>query len=398
MLSRVLHVTPSFFPATKYGGPVTALYDLCRAQQAAGLAIRVLTSDAAGKKTRLAGLSGGFVTDYGVSTLYARATLGEDLAPQLLPSLIRELPWADIVHVTGLWSPTSLLGILGAVCAVGRRKPCVVSPRGALLPWALRQSSTRKQLFLRLFAPVLRHVAGWHATSEEEASAIRNLDTPRLVGRAATVAVVPNGIAVPPLAAPAFGAPIIVALGRLHPVKNLELALEALALLRRSEPRARLRIIGSSDEQPHYGPLLRDKAAALGIADSVQFDGEIVGEAKLAALRAASLLWLCSHMESFGNVVLEALSVGTPVVAAQTTPWQSLDEIGAGRCVSATAEAFVEATRTLLAEQSSESQRVDVARRCQAAVRQRYSFSAVESRMRSLYEQALRVGTSFRFE
>lgn len=398
MLSRVLHVTPSFFPATRYGGPAAALYDLCRAQQAAGLKVRVLTSDAAGGKTRLWGLSGRFVTDHGVPTLYGRATIGEDIAPELLPSLLRELAWADVVHVTGLWSPTSLLGILGATCAVGRRKPCVVSPRGALLPWALRQGSSKKQIFLRLFAPVLRRVAGWHATSDEEAAAISQLDAPRIVGGAAAVAVVPNGIDVPTMLAPRVGDPIIVALGRVHPVKNLELALDALALLRRSEPRATLQIIGSSDEQPQYGDLLRHKAATLGLADSVQFSGELVGEAKNAALRAASLLWLCSHMESFGNVVLEALAQGTPVVAAQTTPWHGLDEIGGGRWVSATAEAFVSATRQLLAEQSSASLREGVAARCQAAVRERYSFSAAQARMRSLYEQALHVRTRARFE
>lgn len=388
MLSRVLHVTPSFFPATRYGGPAVALYDLCRAQQAAGLDVRVLTSDAAGKQPRLSELSGRFVTDYGVPTLYARATIGEDIAPALVPALLRELAWADIVHVTGLWSPTSLLGITAAIGTLGRRLPCVVSPRGTLLPWALKRGSSHKQLALRLLAPLLRRVAGWHATSEEEAMAIKSLDAPRIVGDKSTVAVVPNGVDVPVLSAPLVGDPVIVALGRVHPVKNLELALETLALLRRNETRATLRIIGSSDEQPQYGQLLRDKAATLGLTDCVQFTGELVGEAKQVALREASVLWLCSHMESFGNVVLEALAVGTPVVAAQTTPWHSLDKLGGGRCVPATPEDFVNATRALLAEQSSATLRAEVARRCQAVVRERYSFAAVESRMRSLYEQA----------
>jgi glycosyltransferase involved in cell wall biosynthesis len=395
MLSRVLHVTPSFFPATRYGGPVVALYDLCRAQLHAGLKVRVLTSDAAGKKDRLAARSGGGLsTDYGVPTLYGRTLLGEDIAPELLWAIFREVAWADLVHVTGLWSPTSLLGILGAV---GRRRPCVVSPRGTLLPWALRRNEGRKRLSLRLLGGLLRRVVGWHATSPEEAAAIRG--TPGLVGSSATVAVVPNGVAVPSLHPPFFAspvdAPIIMTLGRLHPVKNLELALDAFSLLRRSLPRATLRIVGPLDQQPRYVAMLRDKVAALALGEAVQFPGEVVGEAKLAALRGASLLWLCSHMESFGNVVLEALAAGTPVVAAQTTPWHELSQLGGGRCVPATAEAFVEASRALLPAQATEPLREGVARRCQAVVRERFSFPAVESQMRALYEQALRAGARF---
>ena len=45
---RVLHVVPSFYPAHGYGGPVSALYELCLAQVAAGLDVRVLTSAASG--------------------------------------------------------------------------------------------------------------------------------------------------------------------------------------------------------------------------------------------------------------------------------------------------------------------------------------------------------------
>jgi hypothetical protein len=45
---RVLHVSPSFYPALMYGGPVMALYQLCLSQLAAGHLVTVLTSDAAG--------------------------------------------------------------------------------------------------------------------------------------------------------------------------------------------------------------------------------------------------------------------------------------------------------------------------------------------------------------
>src|SRR5437870_2301400 len=82
-LRRILHVTPSFYPAHRYGGPALALYELCRAQLRAGLEVRVLTSDADGGG-RLAGLGGRWVGDHGVSTYYGRVACGEDIAPELL--------------------------------------------------------------------------------------------------------------------------------------------------------------------------------------------------------------------------------------------------------------------------------------------------------------------------
>ena len=41
-------------------------------------------------------------------------------------------------------------------------------------------------------------------------------------------------------------------------------------------------------------------------------------------------MFLVSNSENFGNVVLESLSQGTPVVASKGTPWQSLEESKAG--------------------------------------------------------------------
>lgn len=388
---RILHLSPSFFPAHRYGGPVAALYDLCRAQIAAGLSVRVLTSDAAGqiggRRQRLGELSGQWTNEYGVPTFYGRVAFGEDIAPELLPALLRQLAWADVVHVTGLFSPTSLLGILGAVLTFGRC-PCVVSPRGSLLPWALAQHAGRKKVALALLSPLLQRVAGWHATSDEEAAAIAALLPAK---SAAAIVVVPNGVNLPhipsPISPPPFVADAvrIIALGRVHPIKNLELAIDALCALRRTVPQASLHIVGP--EQPAYGATLRQKARTLGLFEAVHFVGERSGDAKFSALREAAVLWLCSHMESFGNVVLEALAAGTPVVAAQTTPWSSLPALGGGAWVASSAEAFAEATQKLLAEQTNAEARIRVAERCRAIVAERFSWAAAEAGMRALYER-----------
>ncbi len=96
---------------------------------------------------------------------------------------------------------------------------------------------------------------------------------------------------------------------RLVPKKNLELALEAYADWRKRTGRTRrLRIVGSGP----CAQALRQRAADLGIADSVIFAGAAQTEEISAALSQALCLILPSHEEQFGLVVIEAMAMGVP--------------------------------------------------------------------------------------
>ena len=50
---------------------------------------------------------------------------------------------------------------------------------------------------------------------------------------------------------------------------------------------------------------------------------------KVAVAEYYALIFL-SLTENFGNVVLEALAQGTPVIASKNTPWESLEKFGVG--------------------------------------------------------------------
>jgi glycosyltransferase involved in cell wall biosynthesis len=103
--------------------------------------------------------------------------------------------------------------------------------------------------------------------------------------------------------------PLFVTAGRLVPQKDHETLLNALALHRRSGGNARLLILGS-------GPLddvLKRHAAALGLETSVCFVGFRANP--LPWLRHADVFVLSSRSEGFGNVLVEAMACGTPVIA-----------------------------------------------------------------------------------
>lgn len=103
------------------------------------------------------------------------------------------------------------------------------------------------------------------------------------------------------------GAPLLLAMGRLHRNKGFDVLLEAL----RSLPAAYLWIAGEGPEQS----ALQALAARLGIAGRVRFLGWRANGASLLA--AAEVLVCPSRIEPLGNVVIEAWAHGKPVVAAR---------------------------------------------------------------------------------
>jgi glycosyltransferase involved in cell wall biosynthesis len=105
--------------------------------------------------------------------------------------------------------------------------------------------------------------------------------------------------------------PVIVAAGRLADAKNYSLLLDAFALLIRHRP-ARLVVLGEGEREA----ALREQVARLGLGDMVSFRGFQRNPWKYIA--RADVFALSSRYEGFGNVLVEAMACGTPVVATSS--------------------------------------------------------------------------------
>jgi glycosyltransferase involved in cell wall biosynthesis len=106
--------------------------------------------------------------------------------------------------------------------------------------------------------------------------------------------------------------PAIVAAGRLADAKNYPLLLDALAVLRRTVP-ARLFILGQGDREA----AMIEQIGRLGLGDAVVLCGFQANPWKYIA--RADAFALTSRYEGFGNVLIEAMACGVPVVAT-TSP------------------------------------------------------------------------------
>lgn len=103
----------------------------------------------------------------------------------------------------------------------------------------------------------------------------------------------------------------IVFVGRLHPVKRVDLLLKAFAKLRKLYPDASLNIVGDGVERQKLMTLAND----LELGQSVHFLGFQNHEKVLELLRQADLMVLSSKMEGNPKVLIEAMMLKVPIVA-----------------------------------------------------------------------------------
>jgi glycosyltransferase involved in cell wall biosynthesis len=154
---------------------------------------------------------------------------------------------------------------------------------------------------------------------------------------AARIDVVHNGTdPAPPRQRPRASVPTVVCVGRIVPHKQVEHAVDAIALARLSLPDARLVIVGSG----WWEPSLRDYVLERGLGEAVEFRGHVSEADKHAAYDEAWVLALPSLKEGWGLVVGEAAAHGVPAVAYRSAggPTESVHDGHSGILVDGHAD------------------------------------------------------------
>jgi glycosyltransferase involved in cell wall biosynthesis len=307
---------------------------------------------------------------------------------------------ASILHDTGLWLPSN-----HAVAAAARRfgLPLIVSPRGMLTPWALKYRGLKKRIAWALYQRRdLQSAEVLHATSLQEARDLRAL------GLRQPIAVIPNGVELPPLRSPLAPQPCspphlpvdtplaasraLLFLGRIHPVKGLMHLVEAwpVALKAAGTPRGQWKVIIAGNDEGGYQAGLQKAIRLRGVEADFEFVGPIEGQAKWALYRRADLFVLPSHSENFGLVVAEALACGVPVITTRGTPWQELEAQGCGWWVEIGAKPLAAALREALA--LPEQQLQEMGQRGRRLIESKYTWPRAAEQMKLVYEWVLRLG------
>lgn len=245
---------------------------------------------------------------------------------------------ADVVHSHGLWLWTNL-DVAQRARAAG--VPHVLSPRGMLEPYALQRSRWIKTALWHLGqGRALRQASCIHVTADSEADAVRDcgIDNP--------LAVIPNGVAIPPPHRTTSEAVRrLLYVGRLDEKKGIDLLIRGWCQVERDFPEWQLEVIGALNGS--YAQEMQGLASDLG-AQRLYFRGAAYESERDAHLARAELFVLPTRSENFGMVVAEALAASVPVICSKGAPWPGLSSRGCGFWVDVGLEPLVAALRTAL--------------------------------------------------
>jgi glycosyltransferase involved in cell wall biosynthesis len=180
------------------------------------------------------------------------------------------------------------------------------------------------------------------------------------------------------------GKRVVVAIARLVPLKNLRLLLEAVAIVRGRVPDVRAVIVGDGPE----AAVLEQRAAALGLADSVTFAGYVAQPETPSWYRTGDVFALSSNFDNSPNAVLEAMACGLPVVATDVGGVREFVESGRGGLIvpRGDATAFAGALETYLG--SPEHARADGSHN-RARTTAEFSWRASAQRLLEVYRGAI---------
>jgi glycosyltransferase involved in cell wall biosynthesis len=375
---RILHVMPSI--ALAFGGPTRSLVGYVKAAQSQGLDVTVAApepapADIEAMRAALPGVPVNVFTACGSGAFV--------VAPGLLKWMIGTAAKYDVVHVHGLFNSVSSLA---AVIATRNRCATVLRPFGTLSRFTFEhRRSWLKHCFFRLVdEPNVRRVEALHFTTTDERDEAARHGS--FLARRAYVVPPPW---MPPLAPAAIRSTpsrwTALFVSRLHPVKDVELLLEAWALVLAVLPDARLVIAGSG--HPSYVSSLRASATRLSLDDRVAFVGYATESEKARLFEEADVFILASRHENFGVAVLEAAAAGIPVVVTrevQLAPF--LEAQGLARVSARDMKVLA---NTIITTMRDDRMRAHCATNGREIITRRFSISQVGKELVAMYGAAL---------
>jgi glycosyltransferase involved in cell wall biosynthesis len=386
---RIVRAIPFHEPARRFGGVVTQAALTSRELASRGHDVTVLSSDLDVDPSIPRDVP---VDRGGFDVIYGRTRSPWQRRPPYapaLPTVVFEhaLSGADVLMLNvgfTLWNVRA--------AAVARRAgvPYVYNAEGCLCPTRRRIKRIRKALFVTSFERrVLTRATRLVASTRDEAR-----DYARLGADAQRIVVVPNGVRLPPPPDPADRAagrtrlgvdpdtPLILFLGRLDPLKGIDLLFDAAAMVGRELPALHLAIVGPDDGD---GERLALQARALPHSVRVTFLDTVHGVDRDRMLAAADVFALTSRSEGLPNAALEAAAAGLPCLLTEACHIPEVADYDAGAVVPESPDAIATALAALARDPALRASRGANARRMAA---ERFALESVVTNLETVLRSA----------
>lgn len=314
---KLLFITDWYAPAFKGGGPIRSVVNLVERLKTDYDCFIYTADKDFGEVKPLSGIViDQWVNQHGVHVYYRSGKMNF----KRVKSIIAEIN-PDRIYLNSMFS-NMIIPILVAYAS----DKIIIAPRGMLNASALAVKPIRKFFylwFLRTFG-FAKHLT-FHATSNEEKKVIQ-----QIFPNAKSIVVAGN---IPCTISMNLhqvtkenGELNMIFVGRMHPIKNLHLLLEAL---KNVEGKIVLNVIATKEDED-YLEKCRSLAGTLPENIHINWFLDLPPTEIKQYLLNAHLFTLLSEVESFGHAIFEALAVGCPILISNNTPWKNLAAQNAG--------------------------------------------------------------------
>jgi glycosyltransferase involved in cell wall biosynthesis len=382
---KILHVVTLHTPTHEFGGPTRVALNLCRGLRERGdRAVVVALGDGFdGAMPRH--VDGVPVRLFPARHVAPRFEVSGITSPALLARAWGFVRSADVVHVHLM---RDLVTLPVALLALAAGTPLVLQTHGMVDPTEKPVARVVDRLGVRR---VLRRADAVLHLTERERVETAAVAAPRRMAPAYRLV---NGVRAQPERRELSGgeAPRVLYLARVQAGKRPEDFVGAMPGVLDRVPGARF-VMAGADTGALAGTLAL--AERLGVRGSLDYVGALDAPEVMAQLRRASVLVVPSIQDAFSMAVLEAMSVGTPVVVTGTTGLApDVERAGAGRVVAGGSgpeigRAVVELLDPVVNEKASMA--------AWELVRERFTIDAVVDRLREIYSGVLEGPSSLAF-
>lgn len=303
---NILFITPTYKPAYIYGGPTVTVSTLAESLVKSGQTVTVYTTTANGKDELDVKINEEVIVN-GVKVYYFRRLTKDHshMSPGFWKKIFLNVKKFDVVHLHSWWNLAII--ITAGICKLKGVKP-IISPHGMFCNYVIveRNKQVKQAIHSTIGKSLLRntflHVATnmeWKESQTAMSGEWSGIVIPNLV-ELSLLQPIPKKSGTKPF--------IIGFISRIDPKKGLDLLIKALS---RVEFNYRLQIAGTGNEE--YVESLKQLALDCGNSDKIDWVGWKNTTEKFAFFASIDLFALTSHDENFAAVVIESLSVGTPV-------------------------------------------------------------------------------------
>lgn len=320
-----------------------------------------------------------FLTGPGYSTYNLESDLYFWSIRHQIDRLRRKFPF-DLIHANFGYPD----GVVAAKLAARYDVPFIITEHASWIPWMENY-------------PKIRRRAVWAANRSSFHIAVSTFareTIARFTGNTEKLRVVPNGVDVnifTPLKNGEKKDPHqILYVGYMRHVKGIDILLQAMSRLVRQKPELKLVLVGGGiyrDSRMHENKL-REMTKKLGLEKHIEFTG-IKSPAEVARyMRQSAVLVLPSRKETFGAVLVESLSCGTPIVATKCGGPADIVNRNVGRLVPRENAAALAAA---IVEVIDQRRHFD-AEKLRKYVLDNFAWEQVARQTVDLYRQAIYVG------